>query len=61
MLILTRQIDEAVYIGETIRVRIISVKGKFVRLGIEAPREVPVHRKEIAARIAADAKKANRR
>ena len=50
-LILTRRIGESLVIGEDITVRVLSVKGNQVRLGVEAPREVSVHREEIAARI----------
>ena len=53
-LILTRRIGESLVIGESITVRVLSVKGNQVRLGIEAPREVSVHREEIAARIKAE-------
>ena len=47
MLILTRRIGEAIDIGDQIEVTVLSVKGKQVRLGIEAPEDVPVHREEI--------------
>jgi len=50
-LILTRRIGESLVIGEDVTVRVLSVKGNQVRLGVEAPREVSVHREEIAARI----------
>ncbi|AEB08915.1 carbon storage regulator CsrA [Desulfobacca acetoxidans] len=51
MLIFTRRIGESIRIGHDIRVRIIDIKGKQVRLGIEAPPEVIVHREEIYLRI----------
>ena len=50
-LILTRRIGESLVIGQDVTVRVLSVKGNQVRLGVEAPREVSVHREEIAARI----------
>jgi len=60
MLILTRRTDESVTTGNDILVKVIGVKGNQVRLGIEAPRNVAVHRKEIADRIAADAEETHR-
>ena len=50
-LILTRRIGESLIIGGEVTVRVLSVKGNQVRLGVEAPRDVAVHREEIAARI----------
>jgi carbon storage regulator CsrA len=54
MLILTRQIDEKLRIGEEVSVTVISVSGQQVRLGIQAPRSVPVHREEVFRRISAE-------
>jgi len=51
VLIFTRRIGEEIRIGDNIRVRIIDIKGKQVRLGIEAPPEVIIHREEIYLRI----------
>lgn len=51
MLILTRNIGTKVMIGDEIEVIVLDVKGKQVRLGISAPREVEVHREEIYHRI----------
>lgn len=47
MLVLSRQRDESVMIGDEIEVTIVDVRGDKVRLGIRAPRHVSVHRKEI--------------
>ncbi len=56
MLIFTRRIGEEIRIGNDIRVKIVDIKGKQVRLGIEAPPEVIVHREEIYLRINEDNK-----
>jgi carbon storage regulator len=53
MLILTRRTGESVMIGDEVVVAVLSVKGNQVRLGIEAPKSVPVHREEIYRRIQA--------
>ena len=51
MLILTRKLGEAVKIGEHITITVLGNKGPFVRLGIDAPRTVTVHREEVFDRI----------
>ncbi|HCL52892.1 carbon storage regulator CsrA [Pseudomonas fulva] len=51
MLILTRKVGETIVINDTIRVTVLQVKGGQVRLGIEAPKDVSVHRQEIQERI----------
>jgi carbon storage regulator len=51
MLILTRRVGETINIGESITVTVLGVKGNQVRVGVNAPRTVPVHREEIFDRI----------
>ncbi len=51
MLILTRRQSEAVVIGNHIEITVLGVKGNQVRLGIDAPKNVTVHRKEIYSKI----------
>ena len=51
MLILTRRIGEAVMIADEVSVAVLSINGAQVRLGVNAPRDVPVHREEIYERI----------
>jgi carbon storage regulator len=51
MLVITRRIDERVMIGSDIQFTILSVRGNQVRIGVEAPRDVAVHREEVYRRI----------
>ncbi len=55
MLVLSRKTNESLVIAGDIRVKVIEIKGGSVRLGIEAPAEIPVHRAELLARIQASA------
>jgi len=47
MLVLSRKPDEAIIVADKVKICVLSVKGKQVRLGIEAPRDVAVNRKEV--------------
>ena len=51
MLILTRRIGESIMIGDDVAISVLGVKGSQVRLGIDAPKEISVHREEIYQRI----------
>jgi carbon storage regulator len=53
MLVLTRQVGEEICIGEDIRVRVVALRGGQVRIGIEAPRTVPVYREELLQAVRA--------
>lgn len=54
MLVLTRRTRQSIMIGDDIELSILSVSGEKVRIGIEAPQEVPVFRKEVYLRIAGE-------
>ncbi len=58
MLVLSRQRDESIIIGDNVVVTIVDIRGDKVRLGIEAPKEVPVHRQEVYEAIRREAAKA---
>lgn len=51
MLVLTRKRDESIIIGDDIKVTIVEVRGDQVKLGIDAPRSIPVHREEVYKEI----------
>ena len=51
MLVLSRKLDESIRIGDEISVKVLGVSGQQVRLGIDAPREMSVHRDEVYRRI----------
>jgi len=54
MIVLSRKKDEVITIGENIRITVVEIHGDRVRLGIDAPPEVPVHRKEVYDAIKRD-------
>lgn len=58
MLVLSRQRDETIYIGDHIKITVVDIRGDKVRLGIEAPKDVSVHREEVYEAIQRD-KQAN--
>ena len=58
MLVLSRQRDESIMIGDNVQVTIVDIRGDKVRLGIIAPTEIPVHRKEVFDAIQRENRKA---
>ncbi len=51
MLILTRRVGESLMIGDNVNVTVLGIKGNQVRLGVNAPKDIPVHREEIYQKI----------
>ena len=51
MLVLTRKAGESIVIGNQVRITVLEMQGRQIRLGIEAPTEIPVHRGEVYERI----------
>ena len=60
MLVLSRQRDESIVIGDHIVVTIVDIRGDKVRLGIDAPGEIPVHRLEVHEAIRRENRRASR-
>jgi carbon storage regulator len=58
MLVLSRQRDESIMIGDNVQITIVDIRGDKVRLGIVAPTEIPVHRKEVYEAIQRENRKA---
>jgi carbon storage regulator len=59
MLVLSRHRDESIMIGDDVVVTIVDIRGDKVRLGIEAPNDIPVHRQEVYEAIKRENRKAN--
>jgi carbon storage regulator len=57
MLVLSRQRDESIVIGDKVVVTIVDIRGDKVRLGIQAPAEIPVHRQEVYEAIQRESRK----
>jgi len=60
MLILTRRIGEVLRIGDDVSVTVLGIKGNQVRIGIDAPKDVAVHREEIYQRIKSEAEEGSK-
>jgi len=56
MLVLSRKKNESIIINDNVEIVVVEIRGDKVRLGIEAPKEIPVHRKEVYDAIRKDAK-----
>lgn len=54
MLVLSRRNEESIMIGDDIEVKVVGIRGRNVRLGLKAPRQVSVHRREIYDRLGRD-------
>lgn len=54
MLILTRKVGESIMIGDSVEVKVLGLRGGQIKIGIEAPKDLKVHREEIYERIQAE-------
>lgn len=60
MLVLSRHRDESIMIGDDVKITVVDIRGDKVRLGIDAPHEIPVHRQEVYEAIRRENEKASR-
>ncbi|HHV94529.1 MAG TPA: carbon storage regulator CsrA [Firmicutes bacterium] len=58
MLVLTRKVDESIIIGDNIKITVVEIRGDQAKIGIEAPREISVHREEVYREIQAENRRA---
>lgn len=54
MLVLSRRLEETLIIGDNIKIKVLGISGNQIRIGIDAPKEVSVHREEVYQRIQAE-------
>jgi len=57
MLVLSRHRDESIMIGDDVTITVVDIRGDKVRLGIDAPEEIPVHRREVYDAIMSESQK----
>lgn len=60
MLILTRRIGESLMIGDDVKVTVLNIQGGQVRIGVDAPKQIEIHREEIYRRIQTEKSASNR-
>lgn len=60
MLVLTRKVDESILVGDDVEIIVVEIRGDQVRLGISAPRSIPIYRKELYQEVAGETKLAAR-